>query len=243
MRHSRSRIRPKFLLVCLLLGSLIASALAETPADDEKEKNPCDELLAVSATDGSQEEAETTLNRSVARLDDCLIYLMFAVEGDGDGDGDSSQVLQEGDSELGERDDQSSGLEDASGELPTDLENLDEYLSSVEVELDPMGSNKRPQNLGNEAEDSRLQNANGTTAQETEQPSEEPRDEQGQTLDGEDPTEDARHSDKNRMPADPKDEDAVLKQLREAAEKETDPATKQAIWDQYYDYMDSKEQD
>lgn len=51
----------------------------------------------------------------------------------------------------------------------------------------------------------------------------------------------AKHDDKSkRTPLDPKDEDIILKTIREAAELETDPTTKQALWDQYYDYADKK---
>ncbi len=32
------------------------------------------------------------------------------------------------------------------------------------------------------------------------------------------------------------DDDIVARQLREAAEKETDPALKEKLWKEYYDY-------
>ena len=49
----------------------------------------------------------------------------------------------------------------------------------------------------------------------------------------------AKHEDTSkRVPLDPKDEDIILKTIRQAAELETDPTTKQALWDQYYDYAD-----
>ena len=51
----------------------------------------------------------------------------------------------------------------------------------------------------------------------------------------------ARHEDTSeRVPLDPKGEDIILKTIREAAEIETDPTTKQALWDQYYEYADKQ---
>lgn len=61
------------------------------------------------------------------------------------------------------------------------------------------------------------------------------------------PDSDARQSDaalhqqeEERLPLDPSQEDVVLKTIRAAAEMEEDPEIKEALWDQYYDYVDKQ---
>lgn len=222
---------------------LIAAAMyIVTPTwGQEDEQNaandPCADLLAIENTESTSDEdiASKQLELSIARLDECLNH-SFGLEGASTiGNGGGAPGGSSSPSQIGENGDPSQGTESFSSTLTE----LDEYLQGLEIELEPLDSNARSPSRSNPSNASRQtqsepqtpESVSGGTQQEMED---------GKELKGGEVDNESQHSGKNREPADPKDEDAVLKQIREAAERETNPETKKALWDQYYDYLDSK---
>ena len=222
---------------------IVLTAVLPTLAQEEQEpvKDPCTELLAIDTSEfaDDDENASRQLEQSIALLDECLNTLLLGLGGSGgiginaglDGDASpfSSLSQDDGDTNFGKDPDS----------LSTSLTELDDFLDGVEIELDPPSST--PRSLGNGQMEADSQS--GLVELNTQEPvSDEPQEDNpgDSSLESNKVDIESRHTDRNRQPADPKDEDAVLKQIREAAERETDPDTKEALWDQYYDYLDNK---
>lgn len=224
------------IVICL---TVVLPTLAQE--EQEPVKDPCTELLAIDTSEfaDDDENASKQLELSIALLDECLNRLLLGRGGSGgiginDGlDGGespfSSLSQEDGDTNFGQDPDS----------LSTSLTELDDFLDGVEIELDPPSAT--PRSLGDEQLESDSQF--GLVEPNTQEPvSDEPQEDNpgDSNLESNKVDNESRHTEKNRQPADPKDEDAVLKQIREAAERETDPDTKEALWDQYYDYLDNK---
>ncbi|MCY3885125.1 MAG: hypothetical protein OXG24_09470 [Gammaproteobacteria bacterium] len=215
-------------------------------AQEEQEpmKDPCAELMAVDMSESTNDEevASKQLELSMSRLDECLDSLLFgtgATSGDsGDGLGANADGVEAPFAATNQEGEASGDIQD-SGTLSGSLDEWDDFLDGVEIELDPLNASSRPTSGERETGDSQsgpLEPESYDTV--TGKPQEESADDGD--LKGDKVENDSLHRDSNRQPPDPKDEDAVLKQIREAAEKETNPDTKEALWDTYYDYLDSK---
>ena len=208
--------------------------------DRETTVDPCAELLAIDPSESSDDGTSSEqLELSIARLDDCLNTLLLGLGGTEGVGIDGSQGGVESPFSTLPQDGGNPNLGQDSESLSNSLTELDDFLDGVDIQLDALNASSSPSaggqpNLDSLSENSEL-NAEENVSGELQE------DIQGDgALEGEEFDNESRHTKKNRQPADPKDEDAVLKQIREAAERETDPDTKEALWDQYYDYMDSK---
>lgn len=219
------------------------NAFSTWAQDEEHESviDPCAELLVVDSSEATSEEdiASKQLELSMTRLDECLDSLLFGIGGTSESgieaNADGVEAPFATNSQKGEE----SGESQNSATLSGSLGEWDDFLDSVEIELDPLDANSRLKSGGSEANNSQ---SGGSEPEVQDTVSGKPQEENAdsQDLKGDEVENDSRHTDSNRQPADPKDEDAVLKQIREAAEKETNPDTKEALWDTYYDYLDSK---
>ena len=236
-----SQSTPSF--ACWILISISLLFAHSTWTQDEEQnstKDPCAELLAIDSSEFSDDEEVATqqLEQSISLLDECLHSLLLGVGGTGgnvvgDGlDGGASSVS------LLPQDESSPNAGQNPETLSGSVAELDDFLDGVEIELDPLDATSPTDGQS----DSEPQSEPSEPNTQTTVPGEPQGDrEGGEELKSEDKGDnESRDSKKNRQPADPKDEDAVLKQIREAAERETDPDTKEALWDQYYDYMDIK---
>ena len=235
-----SQYRSLRIWMVIVIGLTI---MPPTLAQEEQEpgKNPCAELLAVDTSEfaDDDENASKQLELSIALLDECLNTLLLGLGGtggiginegqDGDASPFSSLSQDDGNTNFGQDPDS----------LSTSLTELDDFLDGVEIELDPPGATPRSMGNGQMESDSQpgLEELNTQEPVSIEPLEDNPGD---SILESNKVDIESRHTDRNRQPADPKDEDAVLKQIREAAERETDPDTKEALWDQYYDYLDNK---
>lgn len=212
-----------------------------TLAQEEQEpvKDPCAELLAIDTSEFDDENASKQLELSIALLDECLNTLLLGLGGTGGiGINEGLDGVASPFSSLSQDDGNTNFGQDPDS-LSTSLTELDDFLDGVEIELDPPSA--IPSSLGDGLMESDSQS--GLEEPNTQEPvSDEPQEDNpgDSSLESNKVDIESRHTDRNRQPADPKDEDAVLKQIREAAERETDPDTKEALWDQYYDYLDNK---
>ena len=131
----------------------------------------------------------------------------------------------------------SSNSANQSSDLESSLHEFDEMLSQVQGEID---ADRAEQLLQDATEASELAQTAQDASTEQQDGTEDPigeESEESHLNPSAMVSAEAKHKDsKTRVPLDPKDEDIVLKTIREAAELETDPTTKQALWDQYYDY-------
>lgn len=237
-------IRTGLMLVAL---SSVECALTDQQ-ESEESKDPCDGLLVVvdSEEDAENEDTSRSLDLSIEKLDECLESLLYGNSTSGSGNGSSSIVNSTLDSL--DSDDVAATQALNSGNLTSSLVELDQHLDSQEIELTPIDQESNQQlnsGEGINAEDDRSQLSSQLDQLEQRSvktvSSDDVSDNDGSSiLEADDPTQDGRHAEPNRQPADPEDEDQLLKQLREAAEKESNPRTKEALWDQYYEYLDNR---
>lgn len=235
---------PLSLACCVLMSISLEIAQSSEAQEEEHDsvKDPCAELLAIDTSEFSDDEelASQQLEQSINLLDDCLNSLLLGVGGTGGTgvannlDDSASPLLL-----LPQGKENPSAVQNP-GTLSGSLTELDNLLDGVEIQLDPLNENTGSTN-GRQMDSEPLSELSELNTQKTD-PGEPQGDlEGGEELKSDDKVDnESQHAEKNRQPADPKDEDAVLKQIREAAEKETDPDTKEALWDQYYDYLDIK---
>lgn len=250
----------KIAVVVYLIG-LVALVWA---ADDENSNKDsfetCLEELkkatSKSADDenGDDYDPELSLEESIRIYDECLsregiTLSIHGTLGEGGSTGTSagSSVAEPNTngSEAGAQTEMNGESEDVqsdggpSSDLETSIHEFDEMLSQIEGEIEA----DRAEQLAQRAEGT---TESGQTAQETTPERQEGTEEtiaaesEGSLLNPSAMVSaEAKHEDEEpRVPLDPKDEDIVLKTIREAAELETDPTTRQALWDQYYDYAD-----
>lgn len=234
-----------FSSLCVGIVSSMGIAFSAWAQDQEQGPviDPCAELLAVDTSESSTEDDVTSkqLELSMSRLDECLDSLLFGIGGaSGTGigantDSDGTNAPFTTFSQEGKDASDGNDTETLSGSLS----DWDDFLDGLEIELDPLDASARPSNGGRVTSDSQSgqlePEAQDTVTGKPQEESADNADLKGDKVENE-----SRHTDSNRQPLDPKDEDAVLKQIREAAERETNPDTKEALWDTYYDYLDSK---
>lgn len=205
---------------------------------------------------GNDYDAEMSLAESIRIYDECLsregINLsLHGTVGDGGeansatGQGaagantDSSSNDLESNARQGTngKDSPTSLSNDHSNELESSLHDFDTMLSQIQDEIDAERAEQQAQKEKEAREIAQSSHNTNTKQQENNEDQSE-----GSLLNpSANVSSEAKHEDtKTRTPLDPKDEDIVLKTIREAAELETNPTTKQALWDQYYDYADKK---
>ncbi len=222
--------------ILVILSIATVSAQEDgSESNEEEDRNPCDELAATSQ---SEEGDSSQFDLTVTRLDECLDYMLSLEVGSGGsatgGNADSAGTA-------GVTTNSQGSATPAPTSLAAGLQALDQQLADIDVELDPLGEGTQgslmpgTESDSAEAEDdaSEQPSEDGVSSEESPTP------DATSSLQGSSSTKDSTHSKTIRQPLDPLDEDVVLKQLREAAEKESDANTKQALWDQYYEYVDN----
>ena len=218
------------------LSSLLAVQLtfAEEETSTEQQSNPCDFLVVTSSGEDSESTSTSeTLSETLARFDECLDSLMFDVGGSLDDsgiEGAESNQSQNGEGNT----DSSTTTTNTPTSISQSLKDFDTQLANLEVELEPTGTDATK---GDSSDSPSTNDAESRIDPNTHQDEDEGQDEEQTRAKRQS---DAQHTKSDPVPLDPDDEDIVLKQIREAAEKETDEKTKQALWDQYYDYADSR---
>lgn len=235
-------------LVLALVLLLSQATLHGDEAVSEDKEDPCEQLLVVMSSDDADGESQSKLlDLSLEKFDECLDILLLGssgstIEGDSQGTLGATEELSESSESV------LTSPEGDSTSLDSSLKELDSHLANVKIELEPMDQQSgNPSDSPSQIAHEQHVSQDGASDSDTEQstpPDVSPDDQTPETtsstsLQGEQ-TSNAKHSKTNRQPADPKHEDELLKQLREAAEKEKDPQTKEALWDQYYEYLDNK---
>lgn len=246
---------------------VVALILADEQEDSNKSTfDTClDELKsAVSSSSddelGNEYEPEWSLEESIRIYDECLsregVTLSIhgtlgesgetnsatgnvpenpSAEGTPNESESSSQVRTNGENSP------SSNSSDQANDLESSLHDFDTMLSQIQDEVD---AERAEQLAQNERRASEIAQSAQNTHAEQQDTTEDLSGEQSEgSLSNPSATvsAEAKHEDsKTRTPLDPKDEDIVLKTIREAAELETNPTTRQALWDQYYEYADKK---
>lgn len=238
-------------IVCLC--TLVAMVWAEEEKESNKDSfETCLEELKAAASSSTEEEtgneydAELLLDESIRIYDECLSREGVTLtihgtlgEGGGTGNGtgstDSEMSTNGTESEAQTTEDGTTPADEStatqSNDLESSLHEFDEMLSQAQEEIDA----DRTNNIAQTTQDSTTEQQDGSESLVSEE-SEDSHVNPTAMVSAE-----AKHENTTtRNPLDPKDEDIVLKTIREAAELETDPTTKQALWDQYYDYADKK---
>ncbi|MXZ44712.1 MAG: hypothetical protein F4Z01_07045 [Gammaproteobacteria bacterium] len=248
-------------VVGYLLGFVAIGWAADEESSNTDSFETCLEELkkatSKSADDenGNDYDPELSLEESIRIYDECLsregiTLSIHGTLGEGAGAGTSagSSVSEPSTNDSGagaqtEMNGESEAVPSDGGgpsnDLETSIHEFDEMLSKIQ------------EDIGTDRSKQVAQSAEGTTevGQTTQETTTEHQDGTEETLASEsegsllnpsaEVSAEAKHEDKEkRVPLDPKDEDIVLKTIREAAELETDPTTRQALWDQYYDYAD-----
>ena len=252
-------------LITYLFALVTLTWAAEEQETSESAFESCIEELKDSVGSSTEEglgnnfEPELSLEESIRIFDECLnregvTLTIHGTLGEGGGanaanrDGmvssgtDGGATGNETNSQTAENGERSASTATSSGQsssLEPSLHEFDTMLSQIQDEI----ASDHDAQLAQAAKES-----NGTTQTKLDTTAEQQENSEGVT--GEQTEEspssssatvsaEAKHEDtKERVPLDPKDEDIVLKTIREAAELETNPTTKQALWDQYYDYAD-----
>lgn len=237
-------------IVCLCI--LAATVGAEEQKESGKDSfDTCLEELKAAANSSTEEsgneyDPELSLAESIRIYDECLSREGVTLsihgtlgEGGGTGNGAGSTASEtNANGTESEAQKEQNGTAPAnqststqSSDLESSLHEFDEMLSQVQGEIDA----DRAKNIAQSTEDKIPEQQDSSESLISEE-SEDSHINPSAMVSTE-----AKHEDtKTRTPLDPKDEDIVLKTIREAAELETDPTTKQALWDQYYDYADKK---
>ncbi len=235
-------------IAVLLFATLPLQATLADEATEES-NDPCEDLLVVISSDdeGDVENTSKSLDLSIEKLDECLNALLY---GDSGGNGGNSNAADANAPQetLNSGETTAIGSEN-SNTLASSLAGLDEHLANQEIELAPIEKQSNSNSRSEEGRDSTEERSQLLSHLDQEEQSVDTKVSPGDASDntgrselqGGDPTQDSKHAEPNRQPADPEDEDELLRQLREAAEKESNPRTKQALWDQYYEYLDNRE--
>ena len=258
VRESSSRTSTAMCFVVLV--AIVCGA--EEEGSNSNSFETCLEELKVAAGDATSEEQgndyepELSLEESIRIFDECMIKEGVTlsiheslskdggtgVEGGSTGTSAGSPVSNPSANDI-ESEVSSEGSPDRttplnsahqSSDLESSLHEFDEMLSQVQGEIDADRAVQQSQNVDSASELAQ----SATTEQQDGTPDPVGEESESSHLN---PSAlvsaEGKHKDsKKREPLDPKDEDIVLKTIREAAELETDPTTKQALWDQYYDY-------
>lgn len=239
------------LKMSLVLFALLPMQAVLTDETTEDSEDPCEDLLVVISSD-EEEDAENTsksLDLSIQKLDECLDGLLYGDSGDNVAN--STATSANSSLEAPNSGESAVAGSDNSNNLTSSLAGLDQHLASQDIELKPMGQQSRDTSRSGERKDSKDSGSRLVSHLDPEEQSADTEVSPGDASDnagrselqGGDPTQDSKHAEPNRQPADPEDEDELLKQLREAAEKESNPRTKQALWDQYYEYLDNRKKE
>lgn len=248
----------QFSVLAILLGIVMIVCTADEQEAKQASFEMCLEELKEAASGSSDDDSENdfepelSLEESIRIYDECLsregvTLSIHSTLGEGGGSGSSEGGALSQQSNNGTEDGTEAGNPGAntstqsqtptqSNDLESSLHEFDEMLAQMQGEIDT----ERAQQQAEAARDS-AQAALETTTASQDSAEETIEDEsEGSHLDPSAMTSTtAKHEDKSkRVPLDPKDEDIILKTIREAAELETDPDTKQALWDQYYEYAD-----
>ncbi len=214
---------------------------------------------AIFGTDEDEEwDAASTLEASIARFNECLDRVELSSSSAGESAGlpsGQAGITPEGDSSSDSSSD-SEGTESPEGQestvpmpdsnnivrdpLESGLNEMDQLLAQESREITVQREAREvyeAETAAKQMKDAQVKKEEASEAtnhsmQELD-PNDIPPDENKQTAD-------AKHENTTRKPLDSSEEDMVLKALREAAELEPDPETKQALWDQYYDYADQQ---
>lgn len=242
-------------IICLLTVITLILAEEEETTSESTFETCLDELKqAVDSKsedeEGNDYEPELSLAESIRIFDECLSRegITLSIHGtQGEGNAANSATGNAGERasiEGSSNETESSAQQGANGEdvppsdsndLESSLHNFDTMLSQIQDEMDA----ERAEQL---AQEERKANEIAQSAQNTNAEQQENNEDQSEGSLAKPSTTasaEAKHKDpKTRTPLDPKDEDIVLKTIREAAELETNPTTRQALWDQYYDYAD-----
>ncbi len=245
-------------VLAILLGIVVIVCTADEQEAKQASFDMCLEELKEAAggsTDDDSEndfEPELSLEESIRIYDECLsregvTLSIHSTLGEGGGSGASEGSVHSQLSNNGTEDGTEAGNPGAntatqshtptqSNDLESSMHEFDEMLAQMQGEIDT----ERTQQQAEAARES-AQSAMETTMAPLDSAEETVEEEsEGSHLNPSAVTSTtAKHDDKSkRVLLDPKDEDIVLKTIREAAELETDPDTKQALWDQYYEYAD-----
>lgn len=248
-------------VVAYLIGLVAIVWAADDESSNKDSFETCLEELkkatSKSADDenGNEYDPELSLEESIRIYDECLSREGITLsihgtlgEGGGSGTSTGSSVSEPSTSDgedgahtdrNGESEAEQSDSGGPSSDLETSIHEFDEMLSQIEGEIEADQAKQIAQSAEGTTEIS--QTAQETTPERQEGAEETIAAESEESLLNPSAmvSAEAKHEDKEaRVPLDPKDEDIVLKTIREAAELETDPTTQQALWDQYYDYAD-----
>ena len=243
----------KFAALAVLLGLVLVVWATDEQEPSQSSFQTCLEELKEATRSSSDGEADTdfepelSLEESIRIYDECMsregVTLSIhsalgasASTGTSEGNDGTEAGIQTGMTEATS----STPLDTQSqtGDLETSLQEFDEMLAHKQGEIDAKRAEQQA-----EATKTVAQSDSGATTD----------DQDGTDTDSGDETDgsvlntstmassNAKHEDPSkRVPLDPQDEDIILKTIREAAELESDPTTKQALWDQYYDYADKQ---
>lgn len=244
----------KYFLLASLFGFVLVVWAAEEEEPEKSSFAMClDELKE--ATSGSTDEEtendfepELSLEESIRIYDECLKREGVTLSihgtlgesgGTGTGEGSSvSQLDKNGSDDGAQTGTTSDNTSNQSNDLESSLQDFDQMLAQMQEEIDADRA-KQQAAATSEIAQTPLE-ATSEDQDATEETSGE--ESEGSLLNQSAMTSsEAKHEDTSeRVPLDPKDEDIILKTIREAAEIETDPTTKQALWDQYYEYADKQ---
>lgn len=241
--------------ICLLAVITFITAEEEETTSESTFETCLDELKQAADSKAEDEhgndyEPELSLAESIRIFDECLSRegITLSIHGT-QGEGGEANSATENAGEIASIDGSSSETESSaqqgangedvpptdSDDLASSLHNFDTMLSQIQDEMDA----ERAEQLAQEEREASeiAQSAQNTNAEQQE--NNEDQSEGSLAKPTATASAEAKHKDpKTRTPLDPKDEDIVLKTIREAAELETNPKTRQALWDQYYDYAD-----
>ena len=202
------------------------------------------ELASISSDEESENnfEPEVSLEESIRIYDECLnregiTLTIHETLGEG---GEASSGSGSGSSSAS--DDESNIESETNGQsdnLESSLQEFDTMLSQIQSEIESDRATQVAQAAAAASESTQSTQHTNTELQEMDEDVSGEESEESSSASATVSTE-AKHQTTTRSPLDPKDEDIVLKTIREAAEIETSPTTKQALWDQYYDYADKK---
>lgn len=250
-------------LIGMLFGVPLVWGVDEQGTNQDSFETCLDELKAaannpIDEDSGNDFEPEMSLEESIRIYDECMkregVTLSLhgtLAEGEGTASGgagvgsDTSKAIldsitqEEGAESINNNSQSSSG--EQSHNLESSLQEFDQMLSQVQGEIESEQAEHLAQESAGKNQDSQSRELSTSEPQLSSEPlmreeSEETHNNPSAMVSAE-----AKHQDEeSRTPLDPKDEDIVLKTIREAAELETNPKVRQALWDQYYDYADNQ---
>ena len=244
----------KYPLLAILSVLVLVVWAAEEEEPEESSFAMCLDELKEATSGSTDEEAENdyepelSLEESIRIYDECLrregvtlsIHSTLGESG-GTGTSEGSATSQSG--ENGTGDATQTGMTGAnpsnqSNDLESSIQEFDQMLAQMQEELDADRAQQQAE-ATNDIAQTPLEVTSDDQDTNEEISGEES---EGSLLNESAMTSaEAKHEDTSeRTPLDPKDEDIILKTIREAAEIETDPTTKQALWDQYYEYANKE---